>query len=133
MKTYKLIIELSDSTLDKMTSIEEALKESNSAFALATAVASTALKRRFEKEDSLTVNMDAVVDEKELEIIKRAVVGAGAVGLAQEVRIEEKKEQEQRTLKSNVGSQTSSLYNPNSSYSNPGCAEDSDGGYKLEL
>lgn len=133
MKTYKLIIKLSDSVLEKMTDIEKVLKEDNSAVALAKLITGTALRKKLEEKGSMTVNMDAVVDDKELAIIEQVVVGAGAVGLAQEVHIKEKKEQERKTLESNVGSHTSSLYNPNSSYSNPGCAEDPDGGYKLEL
>ena len=133
MKTYKLIIELSDSILEKMTDIEEALKAGNSEIAIAKLMTSVALKKKLEEEDSLTVNMDAIVDDKKLAVIKHAAVTVGAVVIAQEADIKEKKEQEQKTLESNVGSQTSSLYNPNGSYSNPGCAEDSDGGYKLEL
>lgn len=91
MKTYKLIIELSDSILDKMASIEEAAKKSDSEFALAAVMATMALKKKFEKEDSFTVNMDAVVDDAELYLLNQAVVCAGAAGLAQEVRIKKKR------------------------------------------
>ena len=133
MKTYKLIIEVSDSMLEKMTDIEEALKSKDSGIAIVQLMTMMALRRKLEENGSMTVNMDAAEDDKELVIIKQAVVGAGAVGMAQEARIKDKKEQEQKTLESNLGSQTSSLYNPNSSYSNPGCAEDPEGGWKLKL
>ena len=116
-----------------MTDVEKVLKEDSSAVVLAKLITGTALRKKLEEVGSITVNMDAVVDDKELAVIEQAVVCAGAVGLVQEAHIKDKKEQEQKTLESNVGSHTSSLYNPNSSYSNPGCAEDPDGGYKLEL
>ena len=133
MKTYKLIIELSDSMLEKMTDIEEALKSKDSGIAIVQLMTMMALRRKLEENGSMTVNMDAVEDDKELVIIKQAVVGAGAVGIAQEARIKDKKEQEQKTLESNLGSQTSSLYNPNSSYFDPKSIENSNEGYKLEL
>lgn len=94
MKTYKLIIELSDSMLEKMASINEALQEGNSGIAIAKLVTSMALKKKLEEEDSLTINMDTVVDDKELDIIKHAAVSVGAVVIAQEARIKDKKEQE---------------------------------------
>lgn len=94
MKTYKLIIELSDSMLEKMASIEEALKEGNSGIAIAKLVTSMALKKKLEEEDSMTINMDAIVDGKDLDIIKHAAVTVGAVVIAQEAHIKEKKEQE---------------------------------------
>ena len=106
MKTYKLIIEISDSILEKMSSIEEALKENNSGFAIAKLFTSMALKKKLEEDGSMTVNMDAVVDDKELNLIKQAVLNAGAVGIVQKVHATDKKEQEQKTLESNVGSQT---------------------------
>ena len=133
MKTYKLIIELSDSILEKMTSMEEALKEGNSGIAIIELMTSIALKKKLEEDGSMTVNMDAVVDDKEFSLIKHAVINTGVVGIAQEAHIKEKKEQEQKTLESNVGSQTSSFYTPNSSYFDPKNIENSNEGYKLEL
>ena len=94
MKTYKLIIELSDSILEKMASIEEASKENNSGFAIAKLMTSMALKKKLEEEESLTINMDTVVDDKELDIIEHAAVSVGAVVIAQEARNKDKKEQE---------------------------------------
>lgn len=94
MKTYKLIIELSDSMLEKMASIEEALKESDPGAAIAQLITSTALKKKLEEKDSVTVNMDTIVDDKELNIIKRSVVSVGAIVIAQEARIRKKREQE---------------------------------------
>lgn len=133
MKTYKLIIEISDSILEKMTSMEEALKEDNSGIAIVELMTSIALKKKLEEEGSMTVNMDAVVDNKEFALIKHAVINTGVVGIAQEAHIKEKKEQEQKALESNVGSQTSNLYTPNSSYFDPKSIENSNEGYKLEL
>lgn len=133
MKTYKLIIEISDSILEKMTSIEEALKEGSSGMAIVELMTSIALKKKLEEEGSMTVNMDAVVDNKEFALIKHAVINTGVVGIAQEAHIKEKKEQEQKALESNVGSQTSNLYTPNSSYFDPKNIENSNEGYKLEL
>lgn len=133
MKTYKLIIEISDSILEKMTSIEEALKSSESGIAMIELMTSIALKKKLEEEGSMIVNMDAVTDDKEFALIKHAVVNIGVVGIAQEAHIKEKKEQEQKTLESNVGSQTSNLYTPNSSYFDPKSIENSNEGYKLEL
>lgn len=133
MKTYKLIIEISDAILEKMTSIEEALKSSESGMAMVELMTSIALKKKLEEEGSMTVNMDAIVDDKEFSLIKHAVVNTGVVGIAQEAHIKDKKEQEQKTLESNVGSQTSSLYTPNSSYFDPKSIENSNEGYKLEL
>lgn len=133
MKTYKIIIELSDSILEKMASIEEASKGEDIRLAMAKIMAAMLIKKRLEQKDSITVNADNIVDNEKLTIIESAIVSVGVVGMHQEDHATEKKEQEQKTLESNVGSQTSSLYNPNSSYFNPGCAEDSDGGYKLEL
>lgn len=133
MKTYKLIIEISDSILEKMTSMEEALKEDNSGMAIVELMTSIALKKKLEEEGSMTVNMDAVVDNKEFALIKHAVINTGVVGIAQEAHIKEKKEQEQKSLESNVGSQTSNLYTPNSSYFDPKNIENSNEGYKLEL
>lgn len=133
MKTYKLIIEVSDSILEKMTSIEEALKTSDSGMAIVELMTSIALKKKLEENDSMTVNMDAVVDDKEFTLIKHAVVNIGVVGIAQEAHIKDKKEQEQKALESNVGSQTSNLYTPNSSYFDPKSIENSNEGYKLEL
>ena len=49
MKTYKLIIELSDSILEKMTSIEEALKSSESGMAMIELMTSIALKKKLEE------------------------------------------------------------------------------------
>lgn len=94
MKTYKLIIELSDSMLEKMASIEELLKESNSGVTLAQLITSKALIRKLEEEGSATVNMDAIVDVKELDVMKHAVISVGAVVITQEGRIKRKKEQE---------------------------------------
>lgn len=94
MKTYKLIIELSDSMLEKMASIEELLKESDSGVALAQLITSKALIRKLEEEGSATVNMDAIVDVKELDVMKHAVISVGAVVITQEGRIKRKKEQE---------------------------------------
>ena len=94
MKTYKLIIELSDSMLKKMASIDEVLKEDNSGFAFAKLVTSMALKKKLEEEGSITVNMDAVVDDKELDIIQHAAVSVGVVAITQEAHIKEEKEQE---------------------------------------
>lgn len=133
MKTYKLIIEISDSILEKMTSMEEALKEDNSGMAIVELMTSIALKKKLEEEGSMTVNMDAVIDNKEFALIKHAVINTGVVGIAQEAHIKEKKEQEQKSLESNVGSQTSNLYTPNSSYFDPKSIENSNEGYKLEL
>lgn len=133
MKTYKLIIEISDSILEKMTSIEEALKTSDSGMAIVELMTSIALKKKLEEEGSMTVNMDAIVDDKEFALIKHAVVNTGVVGIAQEAHIKEKKEQEQKALESNVGSQTSNFYTPNSSYFDPKSIENSNKGYKLEL
>ena len=93
MKTYKLTIELSDSMLEKMTSIDEALKEGNSGFAFARIVTSMALKKKLAEEDSLTVNMDAIVDDKELDIIEHAAVSVGVVAIAQEAHIKEKEQE----------------------------------------
>ena len=93
MKTYKLIIELSDSMLEKMASIEEALKEGNSGFAFARIVTSMALEKKLAEEDSLTVNMDAIVDDKELGIIEHAAVSVGVVAIAQEAHIKEKEQE----------------------------------------
>lgn len=94
MKTYKLIIELSDSMLEKMASIEELLKESDSGVTLAQLITSKALIRKLEEEGSATVNMDAIVDVKELDVMKHAVISVGAVVITQEGRIKRKKEQE---------------------------------------
>lgn len=94
MKTYKLIIELSDSMLEKMASIEEALKESDPGIAIAQLITFMALKEKLEEEGSVIVNMDAVVNDKELCIIKHAVVSVGAVATVQEARNKDKKEQE---------------------------------------
>ena len=94
MKTYKLVIELSDSMLEKMTSIDEVLKEGSSGFAFAKLVTSMALKEKLEEVGSMTVNMDAVVDDKQLDIIEHAAVSIGAIVIAQEAHIEEKKGQE---------------------------------------
>lgn len=94
---------------------------------------SIALKKKLEENGSMTVNMDAIVDDKEFALIKHAVVNTGVVGIAQEAHIKEKKEQEQKALESNVGSQTSNLYTPNSSYFDPKSIENSNEGYKLEL
>lgn len=91
MKTYKLIIELSDSMLEKMASIEELLKESNSGVTLAQLITSKALIRKLEEEGSATVNMDAIVDVKELDVMKHAVISVGAVVITQEGRIKRKK------------------------------------------
>lgn len=93
MKTYKLIIELSDSVLDKMTSIEEALKESNPGIAFAQLITCNALKEKFEEVDSVTVNMDAIADDKRLAVIKHAVISVGAVVIAKESHIKEKKQE----------------------------------------
>ena len=133
MKTYKLIIEISDSILEKMTSMEEALKEGSSGIAIVELMTSMALKKKLEEEGSMIVNMDTVTDDKEFALIKHAVINAGVVGIAQEAHIKEKKEQEQKALESNVGSQTSNLYTPNSSYFDPKNIENSNEGYKLEL
>lgn len=94
MKTYKLIIELSDSKLEKMASIEEALKESNPGVAIAQLITCNALKEKLEEMGSVTVNMDAVVNDKELCVIKHAVVSVGAVVIAKEAHIKKQKEQE---------------------------------------
>lgn len=94
MKTYKLIIELSDSMLEKMASIEELLKESDSGVALAQLITSKALKKKLEEVGSATVNMDAIVDDKELDVIKHAVISVGAVVTVQDAHNKEKKEQE---------------------------------------
>lgn len=133
MKTYKLIIELSDSVLEKMTSIEKVLEGKDSGISMLELIAMMAVKKEFEKRDSITINVDNVVDDKELALIKSAIVNIGVVSIPQKANTTEKKQQEQKILKSSVGSQTSSLYNPNSSYYNPDCAEDSDGEYKLKL
>ena len=94
MKTYKLVIELSGSMLEKMASIEELIKESDSGVAIAQLITSKALKRKFEEVGSATVNMDALVDDKELDVIKHAVISIGAVVITQEARNKDKKEQE---------------------------------------
>ena len=94
MKTYKLIIELSDSMLEKMASIEELLKESDSGVALAQLITSKALKKKLEEVGSATVNMDAIVDDKELDVIKHAVISVGAVVTVQDAHNKEKKELE---------------------------------------
>lgn len=94
MKTYKLIIELSDSMLEKMASIEELFKESDSGVTLAQLITSKALIRKLEEEGSATVNMDAIVDVEELDVMKHAVISVGAVVITQEGRIKRKKEQE---------------------------------------
>ena len=94
MKTYKLIIELSDSMLEKMASLNELLKESDSGVALAQLITSKALKKKLEEVGSATVNMDAIVDDKELDVIKHAVISVGAVVAVQDAHNKEKKEQE---------------------------------------
>ena len=96
MKTYKLIIELSDSILEKMASIEEASNENNLEFAIAKFITSMALKKKLEEDGSMTVNMDAVVDDKELNLIKQAVLNAGAVGIVQKVHATDKKNKNKR-------------------------------------
>ena len=94
MKTYKLIIELSDSMLEKMASLEEVLKESNPGVAFAQIITCNALKEKLEEVDSVTVNMDAIVDDKRLVVVKHAVISVGAIVISQKDHIKEKKEQE---------------------------------------
>lgn len=76
-----------------MASLEELLKES-SGVALAQLITCKALIGKLKEVGSATVNMDAIVDYKELDVIKHAVISVGAVVLAREVRNKDKKEQE---------------------------------------
>lgn len=91
MKTYKLIIELSDSILEKIASIEEASKGEDIRLAMAKIMAAMLIKKRLEQKDSITVNADNIVDNEKLTIIESAIVSVGVVGMHQEDHATEKK------------------------------------------